>query len=871
MELAELFVSLLLDNSEYTKAINDEVNNASTWGSTLGKNFLSGAAVITTGILAIIGTIGALGIASFNMANEVNLASKDIQTSLGVTEERADELSGVVTNIFGEGFFNSINDASNALIFVRQTVGNLADNELQRITTQSQKLADTFDEDFNSIASSAQTLVETGLVDNFDEAFDLITTGFQSGLNRSDDFLDSIQEYSGQFSDAGATGQEFFSLLETGLAGGVLGTDKAADLFKEFTLRISDGSKSTEDALTSLGLSSDEITKGLQDGSLRAIDVFNDISSAIRFSENNTEAFNAGVALLGTQFEDLGITAFESIDTLSDTFYEVEGATDSLGRRYDNLGDVFEVGKRQFMLAILPIGNALLRIANLVIPIVEDAFNRFRTFITPIIERISRLVDLFFTEFLSSVQDGQGLVTSFINGLFNAFDDDSNVLSFITSLETFLNVVRDIVNFIASQIINFVSWKDVLIGIGIAVSAIVVPAVISLIASLLPIIAPILLIIGAVALLRNIWKNNFLGIRDIVISTWENNIKPALEQLQIFIIETVIPAVQEFWDKWVNVYWPAIRDVLIAVWQNVIQPILTSIGGFIRDTLLPILDNLWQKWVNEIWPAIQTKLTEVWAIIQPILQEAWRFFSEDLIPILENFRVKWIEEIWPNIQTALTNAWTIISEILIEFNRWFEENLIPIIQELQRIWVEEFWPAIQEALETAWEVIEEILLKISDWFGITLLETTEEGGIAWADTWTKIGSAISDVWNNTISGIFTAIENFWNWLTSADFSFNISIPDLPDWMIPGSPIPLHTAWENFGKFINRQDFTPTFNNIPSVAPLPATAGIQDTLATSNNGNVTLVMPNVTNENAVKSSVAAIERIRTKKVNNFINR
>lgn len=61
------------------------------------------------------------------------------------------------------------------------------------------------------------------------EALDFIVTGFQKGLNNSDDFLDSIGEYANLFAEGNVTADQIFSLMETGISGGVLGTDKMAD------------------------------------------------------------------------------------------------------------------------------------------------------------------------------------------------------------------------------------------------------------------------------------------------------------------------------------------------------------------------------------------------------------------------------------------------------------------------------------------------------------------------------------------------------------------------------------------------------------------------------------------------------------------
>jgi hypothetical protein len=163
-----------------------------------------------------------------------------------------------------------------------------------------------------------------------DEAFDFIVSGFQEGLDTSGDFLESVTEYSNQFANGGADAGQFFSVLETGLADGILGTDKAADAFKEFRVRIIDDSKATNEALESLGFDPDEFAAKIASGEMSAIEAFSEIQLAMAETEDKQVAFNAGVALMGSQFEDLGDKAVGEIDVTKRSIEDLSGAMDGL-------------------------------------------------------------------------------------------------------------------------------------------------------------------------------------------------------------------------------------------------------------------------------------------------------------------------------------------------------------------------------------------------------------------------------------------------------------------------------------------------------------------------------------------------------------
>ena len=47
------------------------------------------------------------------------------------------------------------------------------------------------------------------------------------------------------------------------------------------------------------------------------------------------------------------------------------------------------------------------------------------------------------------------------------------------------------------------------------------------------------------------------------------------------------------------------------------------------------------------------------------------------------------------------------------------------------------------------------------------------------------------------------MQGFWDWIKGKVFDFQINLPDLPAWALPGSPLPIHTAWKAFGAEMDR--------------------------------------------------------------------
>jgi phage-related minor tail protein len=535
---------------------------------------IAGGALVAGGVAAGVAVAG-IGVAAFNVANDVQTATSDIQAQLGTTTEEAERLGDVALDVFGNNFAGSIGEAGQAVALVRQQLGDLADDELQRVTENAFRLSDTFGVETPESINAAKTLMEDfGLTS--DQAFDFIASGFQRGLDRSGDFLDTIGEYSTQFANGGADAGQFFSLMESGLQGGMLGTDKAADAFKEFRVRIQDGSKTTSEALAALGIDADEMAAGMADGTVTAADAFQLVVDKLNEVDDENVRMQAGVGLLGTQFEDLGTDAALALSTIGTNMGDLEGAASSLDTKYNNLGSVFEGFKRRALVAIEPIGSVLLDIANSAMPLVNTAFAFFETNIAPAIETAAGVVQ----SFLANLQEGMSPIDAFIEAIWGLAPPE--VLAFLVNLRDevlpglsawFTDSVQPVIDMIT----QFVSWQDVLVALGIVVAATVLPALYGIVAAAAPVIAVGAALVGAIALARNAWENDWGGIRTAVQGAWDA-LQPRIAEGKRILNEfssQVLPPLRQAW------------TTLGQVWQTSIKPALgelwTAVGNLTRE------------------------------------------------------------------------------------------------------------------------------------------------------------------------------------------------------------------------------------------------------------------------------------------------
>ena len=390
--IAELAVMITADASQYSRELNSTLGKTQSWASNIGgvASAALGGVVLGAATAVVVG-MAAIGGAALNVSRDTEQAAAAMAASLDVPAERAAEFAKVAQQVYGNNFAGSVVEAGEVVAEAYRRMGDVGDEQLQRITEQAFALADNFDTGPTEAISAAQTLMDNFGVSS-DEAFDLIAKGFQRGLNRSGDFLQTINEYGIQFGSAGTSAAEFLGLLESGLEGGILGTDKAADLFKEFFIRIQDGSNTTAKGLMQLGLDSEAISAGLSNGTLTAADAFRQVSSAVNAIEDPILRSQAGVALFGTQFEDLG-QSLGSIDLIPDSFEDIAGAADQLNAKYNNFGDMFAGIWRQAVVSVTPATDKLLELANDAMPFVEKGFDMLAEAIPPATDKLLELAN----------------------------------------------------------------------------------------------------------------------------------------------------------------------------------------------------------------------------------------------------------------------------------------------------------------------------------------------------------------------------------------------------------------------------------------------------------------------------------------------
>lgn len=282
--------------------------------------------------LAAGGLLGGLIISGFQTSLERGEVGATLAGELGGTVADAGRFGNLAGDIYASNFGDSVAGAAEGIKAVVQNKLvdiDAGDAAIKRMSELALTAAKVTGETANSVARATRQLLVTDLVGSAEEAFNLIVTASQRGLNVNEDLIDTIVEYSTKFRDLGIDGKEALGLISQAMEAGARDTDYAADALKEFSIRAIDGSEATKRGFDAVGLDAEKMGDRIARGGSAARKALDLTLDGLRAIEDPVLRNQAAVDLFGTKAEDLGDALFAmDLDTVAKQFGDLEGATD---------------------------------------------------------------------------------------------------------------------------------------------------------------------------------------------------------------------------------------------------------------------------------------------------------------------------------------------------------------------------------------------------------------------------------------------------------------------------------------------------------------------------------------------------------------
>jgi hypothetical protein len=330
-----------------------------------------GFSKVKAGALAAGAAAGAVLMSGIQTAIEKSKIDQKVAAQLGATPAQAAEIGKLSGAVYAAGFGEDLTQVGAAIKAGAQNglldLDNMSKEAAQKVTGNLLTVGTILEEDTERVSSAVSQMLRTGLAGSAEEAMDILVTATQKGLNKSQDLLDTVNEYGTQFRKLGLDGTTAMGLISQAIQAGARDSDTAADAIKEFSIRATDGSKASTAAFEALGMNAKEMTSTFAAGGPKAAAAFDQVINKIKGIEDPAKRGQVAVGLFGTKAEDLGDALFAmNMGTAAQQMGEMDGATSKAAATATSGAAGWSVLGRQFQMALVDTLNKALPAVNAV-------------------------------------------------------------------------------------------------------------------------------------------------------------------------------------------------------------------------------------------------------------------------------------------------------------------------------------------------------------------------------------------------------------------------------------------------------------------------------------------------------------------------
>ena len=599
-----------------------------------------------------------------DLTTDSSNAYSQFAAATGTATDAMGEYQTAIENVYKNNFGESLEDVAEKMAKVKEVTGELDAGNLEKMTEKALTLEDVFGMDMQESLRGVQSLMSHfGMTS--EEAFDLMSSGAQQGLNYSDELGDNIAEYAGKFAEAGFSADEYFQYLQNGSQGGAYNLDKVNDAVNEVTTRLADGT--IADTMTQIDEKTGKVKDGTgiwsaeteklfaawQNGEATQKDVFNSIVSDIQNTTSEQDKMNLAATAFGTMAEDGGTKFIESLSSVGDSFDDVKGKADDLAAvKYDTP-----------QAAIQGIGRNLK--VDLLDPMVQKLMpylNQAAAWVTANLPAITQKI----TEVATTIKDG---VVNTVKSVVEWVQKLSPLLAAVGTAIAGLALVGLIQNLgavgaalktwaMSTKLVTAAQWL-----LNAAMSANPIALVVIAIAAL---VAAFVVLWNKSEAFRNFWINLWDNVKAVASTAWE-----AITGF----FSAAWDAIKAVWDVVLNYYktlWNGIKAVF-----SVVKAVLLGFFKAAWTAIKAVWDGV-VAYYQGIWDGIKAVFSVVSSVLTSFFSAAWNG-----IKAVWNAVVAYYQGIWDGIkavfsgveswfQSIFSAAWTAVQGVFSNFGSFFQ-------------------------------------------------------------------------------------------------------------------------------------------------------------------------------------------------------
>lgn len=717
------------DNAEkHTKEYKESVKDAKEELSDFKEKASEAFDTVKTGAGILGGAVVATGGYALKVSTEFDKAFNTLITKTGASTDEMDDLNESMEKVYANNFGESIEDVAESMATVK-TNTKLTGDALQETTEYALLMRDTFGFEVNESTRSAKMLMDQFGISSKD-AYNLIAQGAQNGLDKNGDLLDTVNEYSVHFKQLGIDAPTMFNMLVNGADSGTFSVDKLGDAVKEFGIRAKDGSKATAEGFDAIGLDADTMAQKFGKGGESAKKALSETVTALFALDDPIKQNQAGVALFGTMWEDLGVDGVKALMNLDGQVSTSKDALKTINeQKYDDIGSAIQgLGRTLETDVVKPLGDELKPVVEEAIDTVKAHAPEIKDFLATIVTKIG--------EFITWVVDNGPTIISILAGIgtgLAVFKVASIINSVVGAIKAFK---------LANEGATVAQW-----AMNVAMNANPIGILVALIAGL---------VVAFIAL----WKN-CEGFRNFWIGLWEK-IKTAFSAFLTWIS----PAIESLKSFFVSL-WEKIQEIWAVIMQS-LQPLFDSIVGAFKEgwELIKVIWNKVVPYFKLIWDYIKAVFVVVKEVLGLYFKNAWEY-----IKLVWSVAVSYFKLCWENIKLVFSvvktylggmfrTAWESIKAVWNGVTGYFKaiwDTIKGIFSVVKNVLTGNWrgaWNGIKGIVGTwanyfrgVWNSIKNVFGSVKTWFSSTF-----------SSAWTAVKGVFSN-WGSFFSGLWGKIKN----------------------------------------------------------------------------------------------------------------
>lgn len=599
-----------IDDSNIKKASQAIEDLGNKTDETSGKMDVFKGATMAEGLSQVSDKAAEMGGAIVETAMDFGNAQSSMQNTMGLTASQAKNATDVVKNVFNSGVVDSVDEANESVQTIINSFGDLANgSELQKLSTDLTGIAKHGGVDIKDAANaSSQAMKAMGLTGT--QSTDLIAKGLQDGLNRADDFLDTVNEYSPTFKDAGIGAGGMLSVLNAGMKAGAFNTDKVADAVKEFQLRLTSGQ--LDDPMKQFSKSTQDAFAQFKAGKATSADVMAAVGKDL--SSMPADKAKAAVQGLGTQFEDLGQGASAALLQAATGVEKTTGATKKMNE--NTPGDKWTSALHNLQTAFSDVVTQMTPLLNKLTDLVKW-FNNLSPTIKTIIGVVGGVMAAMaaLTPIIMTIT---GIVAAFgIGALLPIIGIIAGIIAAITAVVLVFQNWGKIVDWIKgvwSDMVNNVKaiWNDLILSINIGI-----------------------------ANFQIWWGNIWTAIKQKVSDIWSG-----IKDMFANVVNTIVTAVSNKFNEMKN----GISNIF-----NAIKSVATSVWDAIKSAISSVVNGI-KSTVTNIWNEIKSVTSSVFNAINSTASSVWNGIKSTISSVVNGIKST-VSDVWNGIKSVTTSVW----------------------------------------------------------------------------------------------------------------------------------------------------------------------------------------------------------------------